>query len=160
MEPQSSVTCWTTFDDTTARAGTLEYVAGSHRWPVVELPRDFHTPEGGYRARMLAVAAEAGVADPEIVKIEVPAGSMTFHAGEIWHGSGENRDSERQRRSIGVHLLPGQARFRGSGGGYIYARYRRRGEQALDETPFPVLWSANGQRSAFLEGYLQSGLIE
>lgn len=159
LDPVASVTCWTTLDDTARDGGTLEYVPGSHRWPVVELPRDFHTPQGGYRERMRAVAARAGVAEPEIVTLEVPAGSMAFHAGEVWHGSGTNLREDLWRRSIGVHLLPGHARFRGAGGGYIYARYRRRGEHALDESHFPILWSREGARSDFIEGYLATGQI-
>ncbi len=75
LDPVASITCWTTVDDTTCDGGTLEYVPGSHRWPVAGLPKDFHTPEGGYRGRMRAVAAQAGVPDPEIVKLELPAGS-------------------------------------------------------------------------------------
>ena len=161
LDPVASVTCWTTLDDTALDGGTLEYVRGSHRWPVVELPRDFHTPEGGYRSRMRAVATRAGVPEPEIIKLEVPAGSMAFHAGEIWHGSGDNRRDDLWRRSIGVHLLPGRVRFRDSGGGgYIYTRYRRRGERTLDESHFPIIWSADGARSGFLDGYLTTGRID
>lgn len=159
LDPVASITCWTTVDDTTRDGGTLEYVPGSHRWPVVELPKDFHTPDGGYQGRMRSVAAQAGVPEPEIVKLELPAGSMTFHAGEVWHGSGANRRDDLWRRSVGVHLLPGHARFQGTGGGYIYARYRRRGERALDETHFPVVWSRDGTRSDFIDDYLATGQI-
>ena len=63
------------------------------------------------------------------------------------------------RRSIGVHLLPGHARFRGTGGGYIYARYRRRGERVLDQSHFPVTWSRDGTRTDFIEDYLATGRI-
>ena len=160
LEPARSVTCWTTLDDTKAGAGTIEYVPGSHHWPIAELPRDFMAPEGGYRARMLAAAEAAGIAAPTPVEIEVPAGSMVFHAGQIWHGSGTNASPDIIRRAVGVHMLPAEVRFNATGGGYIYGRYRRRGETALDETPFPILWSQDGTRTEFLTGYLADGRID
>jgi ectoine hydroxylase-related dioxygenase (phytanoyl-CoA dioxygenase family) len=156
LDPPQTITCWFTLDDTSRNAGTLEYVPGSHRWPLTPLPEAFHALED-YRGQMKAAAAAAGVAPPEPVLIEVPAGSCVFHAGEIWHGSGANVTGDRMRRSIGIHMVREDARFSERPGGYIYRRYQRTGEDLLDESFFPLLWSAGGRRTAWADGYCDSG---
>lgn len=154
LDPQETVTCWITLDDTEVDSGTIEYVPGSHRWPIVPLPRDFFKPEGGYQAGMRAAAEAAGVADPDPVPISVKAGSCVFHNGRVWHGSGANSHADMIRRSIGMHLLPADVRFGAGGGGYIYGRYQRPGSDELDESFFPILWTETGYRSPHLADYL------
>ncbi len=161
LDPARSTTCWVTLDDTQRKAGTLEYVPGSHHWPLTPIPEDFHAPDD-YRALMRHAAREAGVEPPEPMAIEVPAGSIVFHAGEIWHGSGPNRSSSlgdegQTRRSIGLHMLPTDVRFSGRPGGYIYRRYQRTDDPALDESFFPFLWTACGRRTQWIDGYCESG---
>jgi len=156
IDPPSSITCWVTLDDTHRDAGTLEYAPGSHKWPLTRLPDEFHgTPD--YRAQMKAAAKAAGVAVPDPVFIEVPAGSCVFHCGEVWHGSAANTTGDRMRRAIGVHMLPVNARFSDRPGGYIYRRYQRTGDPTLDESYFPILWSRSGQRTTWIENYCSSG---
>jgi len=159
LEPPRTVTCWVALDDTHRDAGTLEYAPGSHLWPLTPLPEAFHAEED-HRAPMKAAAAAAGVEAPEPRFVEVPAGSVSFHAGEIWHGSAGNRSGARMRRSIGVHMVPAEARFSDRHGGYIYRRYQRTGDPALDESFFPLLWSESGERTAWIEGYCDSGRRE
>ena len=124
-----------------------EYVRGSHKWPLVEKPGDFHAPTGGYRLTMERAAAAVGVTAPEIVHVEVSAGSCVLHHGNTWHGSGRNLRPDKVRRSIGVHTLSSETRFRSSGAGYIYGRYKRAGDISMDESFFPILWARNGYRS-------------
>jgi phytanoyl-CoA hydroxylase len=156
LDPAETVTCWVTLDDTHRDAGTLEYVPGSHLWPLTPLPESFHGQDD-YRAQMKAAAAAAGVPSPAPVFIEAPAGSCVFHAGEIWHGSGPNTTGDRMRRSIGVHMVPDNAQFSDRSGGYIYRRYQRTGDPSLDESFFPVLWSKAGHRTQWIEHYCESG---
>lgn len=156
LDPQAMVTCWVTLDDTHRDAGALEYAPASHLWPLTAIPEEFHGQEN-YRAHMQAAARAAGVEPPEPVMIEVPAGSCVFHAGEIWHGSGPNTTGDRMRRSIGIHLLSEGVRFSDRPGGYIYRRYQRTGDSSLDESFFPVLWSREGTRTRWIEGYCETG---
>jgi ectoine hydroxylase-related dioxygenase (phytanoyl-CoA dioxygenase family) len=156
LDPPQTITCWITLDDTSGEAGTLEYVPGSHLWPLTPLPEAFHALDD-YRAQMQAAAKAASVEPREPVLIEVPAGSCVFHAGEIWHGSGPNTTSDRMRRSIGIHMVREDARFSDRPGGYIYRRYQRTGDDSLDESFFPVLWSSSGQRTHWIEHYCESG---
>ena len=66
--------------------------------------------------------------------------------------------SGRERRALVVHGAPSQARFvperLGEGNGPIYGRYRRLGDNSLDENHFPVLWTRYGQRAPELEAYV------
>jgi phytanoyl-CoA hydroxylase len=156
LDPAQTVTCWVTLDDTHRDAGTLEYIQGSHRWPLTPLPDAFHAQED-YRAQMRAAAKAAGVVAPEPFFVEIPAGSCVFHAGEIWHGSGANTTGDRMRRSIGIHMVPSTAQFSDRPGGYIYRRYQQTDNPQLDESFFPILWSDDNQRTAWLEGYCASG---
>jgi phytanoyl-CoA hydroxylase len=156
LDPPQTITCWVTLDDTCRDAGTLEYVPGSHRWPLTPLPEAFHAQDD-YRGQMKAAALAAGVTPAAPVMIEVPAGSCVFHAGEIWHGSGPNTTGDRMRRSIGIHMVREDARFSDRHGGYIYRRYQRTGDDSLDDSFFPVLWSSTGQRTGWIERYCDSG---
>lgn len=159
LQPAGTITAWFTLDDTHRDAGTLEYVRGSHRWPLTPLPEDFHAPDD-YRALMRRSADAAGIKSPEIVPVEVPAGSCVLHAGEIWHGSGPNRTGDRMRRSVGVHMIPQEALFSDRPGGYIYRRYQRTGDPILDESYFPLLWSKTGERTSWIDGYCETGRRE
>ncbi len=156
LDPPVTVTCWVTLDDTRSDAGTLEYAPGSHLWPLTPLPESFHGQDD-YRAQMRAAAQAAGVVAPEPCHIEVPAGSCVFHAGEVWHGSGPNLTGDRMRRAVGIHLVPEGAQFSDRPGGYIYRRYQRTGDPALDESFFPILWSKSGRRTAWIDRYCDIG---
>ncbi len=99
LDPPQSITCWVALDDTSRSAGTLEYVPGSHLWPLTPISQDFLAPDD-YHGPM----RQAGAVKAAPVYIEVPAGSCVFlHCSEIWHGSGPTGSDSRMRRSIGVH---------------------------------------------------------
>lgn len=156
LSPAQTITCWIALDDTYREAGTLEYAPGSHRWPLTPIPEGFHAP-ADYQALMKLAAESAGKPVPEIVPIEVPAGSCVFHSGEIWHGSGPNRSGTQMRRAIGIHLIPADAKFTEKHGGYIYRRYQRAGDPSLDESFFPVTWSDSQLRTSWIDAYCQTG---
>jgi len=156
LDPPATVTCWVTLDNTHRDAGTLEYAPGSHIWPLSALPKFFHG-EMDYRAQMKAAALAAGASVPEPVYVDIPAGSCVFHAGEIWHGSGPNSTGNQMRRAIGIHMLPDNTQFSDRPGGYIYRRYQRTGDSSMDESFFPLLWSASGRRTGWIDEYCETG---
>lgn len=137
LTPATLTTCWMTFDDTYADAATIEYVPGSHRWPTAPLPKDFHAPGDDHRARMRATAEAVGIADPPVVALEVPAGSVVFHDGNIWHGAGGGHRPGAWRHTLAAHVLPRSAQFSGTNGGYIYRRYQLPGDDRLHDHFFP-----------------------
>ncbi len=153
--PSHMTTCWIALDPTSAAGGTIEYVRGSHKWPVSPPIKQFHAPDD-YRKEMCDAAAAVGLAAPELVPVEVPAGGCAFHDGRTWHGSDMNR-ADKPRRSAVTHCMSSEARFHPTEISYIYNRYKRIGDEAMDESFFPILWRQDGYRSPFLDGYVRRG---
>ncbi|MDJ0690770.1 MAG: phytanoyl-CoA dioxygenase family protein [Xenococcaceae cyanobacterium MO_188.B32] len=171
INPRQMITCWIALDDTRVENGTIEYVLGSHRWPLAKLEptEDYHWSSRwsdnadapviqDYHYEMKRVATVIGVAQPEIVKIEIPAGSCIFHHGDIWHGSGENITPNEIRRALTIFTLSSDACFHEKGGRQLMGRYKRFGDKSMDESFFPILWTENNYRSSFLVDYCQDAL--
>ena len=153
--PGEMLTCWITLDDTKAGQGTIEYVRGSHRWPIAPPITQFHAPDDPLHD--LRPAAEAaGIADYEIVPIEIPAGSAVLHHGRTWHGSRDNR-GDKPRRAVIAHCISSAATFHPTDISYIYSRYKKVGSVEMDESYFPVLWREDGYRTAWLDAYMAGG---
>lgn len=150
--PPAMVTCWMALDDTAAEAGTIEYVRGSHRWPLSPPIERFHAPDDP-TADLRAAAARTGAGSLDLEPLVVKAGDAVFHHGRTWHGSAANRGAV-QRRAVVAHCMSSEARFHPTKVGPIYGRYKRFGSDVMDESFFPILWTRDGGRSAFLEDYL------
>lgn len=158
INPATVITCWMALNDITVDMGTLEVVPGSHQWSCTDSFKFVHAPDYDYREPLWQAAQQAGV-EPAAVGIEaiaLPAGGCVFLHGDLWHGSGRNL-TDQTRRSIAISTLPQESRFQapGVGVGYIFSRYRRLGDDAMDESFFPILWTANGYRSAMAIAYCQ-----
>ena len=91
-----------------------------------------------------------------MVPVAVPMGGGSIHHGWLWHGSGPNRTGA-PRRSVVSHCLSSEAHFTDEVG-YIYSRYKRAGSDVMDESYFPVLWTENGRRSAFIDPFVSGAL--
>ncbi len=157
--PGEIVTCWIALDNTTEVGGTIEFARGSHRWSLGDPTEEFHGP-ADYRRPLHLAAASAGE-KPEIAYVEVGAGGGSFHHGRIWHGSADNR-SDQPRRAVVLHAMPADVEFvpanLGQGIGPIYGRYRRLGDNTVDENHFPILWRSDGYRTPGLDDYLKDSL--
>jgi ectoine hydroxylase-related dioxygenase (phytanoyl-CoA dioxygenase family) len=151
LDPAEMITCWIALDDTSAEAGTISFVPGSHRWPVSGKNRgEFHAPPDWLApARRANPAGED--AELELVPVVVRAGGASFHHHNTFHGSGPNTAATTHRRALISHLLPAGARFSGRGVDLAYSRYRKRDTDEMDESFFPVVWAAGGGRSAWLD---------
>lgn len=151
LTPPHMVTAWIALDDTSAEAGTITYARGSHRWPRSEENRgEFHAP-----ADWLA-SAERAVPEGEkleLAPIGVKAGGVSFHHHLTFHGSGPNTATVHRRACIS-HLIPADAEFHPEHVDPVYSRYRRRGDLSLDESYFPVVWTRDGRRTAWLDAEL------
>jgi len=154
--PSDLLTCWIALDDTSAEGGTLEFVRGSHRWQLREPEGDFHAP-ADYRLPMLKAAALEGV-EPDVAYVEVKAGGGSFHHGRTWHGSGAN-NSPHPRRALVLHAMRSEVEYLpanfNQGTGPIYSRYRRLGDNHLDENYFPILWRKDGYRTPQIATFLK-----
>lgn len=151
--PASMVSCWIALDDTTIEGGTIEYVRGSHGWGRSPMIDQFHGPNDPDK-ELREAAARAGHEVLDKVPLVVKAGDCALHAGRTWHGSLVNRGGA-PRRAIVAHCMSSEARFHGEQIGPIYSRYKRFGDDEMDESFFPILWRDDGYRSPFLHSYTQ-----
>jgi len=148
LVPSEMVTCWLALHDTEASAGPLEFVRGSNHWPKTPPERtQFHAPDD-WLAGPRAAAPEGE--QVETVPVVVKAGGGSFHHGLTWHGSAPNESKSVSRMALVSHLLPVEVRFHETSVDVTYSRYRRRGDLALDESFFPVLWDESGYRTPWL----------
>jgi len=154
LDPAEIVTCWIALSHAAGDVGSLEIVPGSHRWspisPVSDKIRFLHAPKEDYREPLWQAAVKA---QTEPITIELPPGSAVFLHGDLWHGSGPNLSNTLTRSSLSISTLSGQTQFCPEGKGYIFDRYRMRGSLNLDESYYPILWSADGYRTPFLDEY-------
>ena len=153
--PSDLLTCWIALDDTSAAGGTIEFARGSQRWKLSEPEGEFHAPED-YRKPLLKAAELEGI-EADIAYVEVAAGGGSFHHGWTWHGSGPNH-SDRPRRSLVLHAMRCDVEYVpenfNQGIGPIYSRYKRLGDNQLDENYFPILWREDGYRTPQIDSYL------
>jgi ectoine hydroxylase-related dioxygenase (phytanoyl-CoA dioxygenase family) len=148
LVPPEMITCWIALDDTSAEAGTITYARGSHHWPRSEKNRsEFHAP-ADWLAPIERAAPDGEMA--ELVPIVVKAGGASFHHHLTFHGSGPNTASI-HRRAVISHLLPAAVEFHPEHADPVYSRYRRRGDMSLDESYFPIVWTKDGRRTAWLD---------
>jgi len=153
--PSQMMTCWITLDNTHKDHGTIEYVQGSHLWPVSDPIKNFHAPDDPL-ADCKQAAALAGVStlDSLIVPIEVTAGSAVLHHGRIWHGSRANVSERAHRRSVVSHCCSSEAQFHETNNSPIYGRYRQHDTLEMSESYFPILWRQDGYRSKWIDPWL------
>ncbi|MDX2215047.1 MAG: phytanoyl-CoA dioxygenase family protein [Oculatellaceae cyanobacterium bins.114] len=160
--PQDIVIAWIALSDAVHGAGTIEYVRGSHKWPLSQTVGEFHAVNKSYRSDMEQAAERAGISHPEVLQLELKPGSCAFHHGHMWHGSGKNTTPGKLRQSLVVACIPAESRFKPAEtyvpGGYIAGRYKQYGSDAMDESFFPILWTQDGYRTPFLADYCEDGL--
>ncbi|MGB3769279.1 MAG: phytanoyl-CoA dioxygenase family protein [Phormidesmis sp.] len=151
-----TTTCWVALSNAFPGASTIEYVPGSHRWPRSGAVPEFHNKNKSYLSQMEAAAKQAGNEDPQVVQMKLEPGSCVFHHGNIWHGSGKNI-MDVVRRSLVIIHVPADSKFQTADayipGGYIAAKYRRHGDDTMDESFFPIVWREDGYRTPFLDSY-------
>lgn len=148
--PRLMCTVWIALDDVTHKGGTMEFAKGSHLWGEAPPIDAFHNPQD-YQSDFRRAARAAGVTDPDMVPVEVPAGGGSIHHGWLWHGSGPNT-TPNPRRSVVSHQISSDARFT-EDVGYIYSRYKRIDTDVMEDAFFPVLWTKDGARSDFIDPY-------
>lgn len=97
--PMAHLTCWIALDDATVENGCLQYVPGSHRWPL--LPRGKLADD---MDAVLSVLTPEQRAEFKPVAAELKAGEASFHHPMLVHGSYPNR-SDRPRRGAVINVM-------------------------------------------------------
>ena len=155
VEPVWFWTCWMALDNTYADGGTLNYVRGSHKWGPQPASGEniaaHDRPIEGWADYVQQFAPEGEKV--ELVPLEFEAGTAAFHTGWIWHGSGPNTRPGYMRRSYQVAMFPATSTHHPRIRNPNYSRYFAPGQLEFNEDFFPVLWSADGYRTPWLDGY-------
>lgn len=93
--PMAHLTCWIALDDATRDNGCLQYVPGSHRWPLLPV-----TGLAGDMDAIQTVLNEEQRAAFKPVAIELKRGEAAFHHPLMVHGSYENRTDGPRRAAV------------------------------------------------------------
>jgi len=134
--------------DPVARANTIEYVRGSHRWGEAYLQLGVDDPVAHYGPGVAAFKqtpdVEASRDDYEIVGWDVEPGDCIVHHGYVLHGAPGNAGATTRRTFV--------ARWTGDDIRYFGAKQRQLRPQypdcrladgdPMDSATFPVVWRA------------------
>jgi ectoine hydroxylase-related dioxygenase (phytanoyl-CoA dioxygenase family) len=118
-EPNSLMACWLAFSDTDADNGGLCIVPGSNNTGLREFDRVKDTDEHTSWEQVYAMSDREGkcwdetmhsfdikgLAEEEIVRLDVPSGSGVFFTGMTIHGSFANHSSDSPRRAFAIHYI-------------------------------------------------------
>ena len=76
--------------------------------------------------------------DKEFIEMEV--GDVSFHHGDLWHGSGIN-DSNEERLTLSIHFMQNNAKFKSKVNNPWFSRYKLKGNLEMHASFFPETWS-------------------
>jgi len=133
---EEMLTAWVGFHDVDETGGSVSFVDGSHQWDVSGL--DFFAQ--GLAALESSLAAQGHALD--IRHTRMRRGQVSFHHCGTVHGSGPNHGAE-PRRSLAIHLQPGDNRHRAAVKGHGNDRLVRSVAGVPDYTDpevCPQLW--------------------
>lgn len=91
-ETSDQVTAWIALSPSTRASGCMDFVAGSHKNPIMPHNDTFSETNLLSRGQELAV----DVPDADKTAIELQPGQMSLHHGLTVHGSGPNRSDDRR----------------------------------------------------------------
>lgn len=98
-QPMEHLTCWIGLDNATRLNGCLQYVPGSHRWPLLPI-----TGLAGDMNAIQTVLNEEQREQFKPVAIELAAGECAFHHPLLVHGSYAN-DTDGPRRATVINVV-------------------------------------------------------
>lgn len=104
-ETSDQVTAWIALSPATVQSGCMDFVAQSHKNPI--LPHHDTFSKNNLLSRGQEIAVD--VADKDKTHIELQPGQMSLHHGLTIHGSGPNR-SEDRRIGFAIRYLNPNAR--------------------------------------------------
>lgn len=98
-KPMNHLTCWIGLDEATEENGCLQYVPGSHTWPLLPI-----TGLAGDMDAIQSVLTEEQRAAFKPVAVPLPRGHAAFHHPLLVHGSYANH-SNRPRRAVVINVI-------------------------------------------------------
>ncbi len=94
-QPMQHLTCWIGFDDSTVDNGCVNYVPGSHSWPLLPI-----TGLAGDMNEIRTVLTDEQREQFRPVPVELKRGEASFHHPLTVHGSYENRTARPRRAAV------------------------------------------------------------
>ncbi|MFK7859604.1 MAG: phytanoyl-CoA dioxygenase family protein [Granulosicoccus sp.] len=86
------VTAWIALTASTPESGCVKFVPGSHKQNIVEHRDTFHKDNLLSRGQEIAVDVD----EKDAVSVQLKAGEMSLHHGQVFHGSHANQSSDRR----------------------------------------------------------------
>ena len=80
-------------------------------------------------------------------------GSVVFHHGDMWHGSGFNK-TKQDRITLSIHFMNGNSKFHNRIKNPHFNHYKILNSSKMDETFFPVTWHKS-KKVFFKDKYLR-----
>lgn len=98
-QPMAHLTCWIGLDDANRDNGCLQYIPGSHRWPLLPMPA-----LAGDMDSLREVLTPEQLASFRPVYVELKQGECAFHHPLMVHGSQAN-STDRPRRAAVINVF-------------------------------------------------------
>jgi phytanoyl-CoA hydroxylase len=136
IQPADLVSAWVALDDATIENGCMWMVPESHKWGDHQKYLRSNDDFMPYHTSPELLPDRANV---EAVPFEIKKGQVGYHHCLTWHGS-PNNQSERKRRAIAVHYMPGHTRYEPTGGHPMEAHVKVKPNEILTGDDFPVVY--------------------
>lgn len=136
IQPAELVSAWVALDDATVDNGCMWMVPGSHKWG--DHGKYIATDEA-YMPYLKDPSRLPAELRYEAVPFEIKKGQVGFHHCLTWHGALPNR-SDRKRRAIAVHYMPGHTRYEPTGSHPMEAHVRVAPGDMLVGDDFPLVY--------------------
>ncbi len=150
-KPGGVITCWIPITDTKKNSASIEYLVGSHKGKISARRKEFYA-KTNYRKIIEKYTKKNKKYLIETMAIK--AGSIVFHHGKTWHGSGYNR-SKKDRASLSIHFMSGNSKFHSKIKSPYFNHYKKFGSQKMEESFFPITWNKLNKQSKFIKKYLK-----
>jgi ectoine hydroxylase-related dioxygenase (phytanoyl-CoA dioxygenase family) len=150
--PGGVITCWIPLSDTTSDSATLEFLAGSNKLKMSKRLENFYAKKNyRYINKNFFNKRNNFKIEPLVLK----EGSVSFHHGKTWHGSGFNK-TKKDRVALSIHFMNGKSKFHKKIKSPYFNHYKKFDSTTMEESFFPITWSENSYRSLFIKKYLKN----
>jgi phytanoyl-CoA hydroxylase len=136
IQPADLVSAWVALDDATIENGCMWMVPGSHKWGNHQKYMA-STPDFMPYHKQPELLPEG--ASTEAVPFEIKKGQVGYHHCLTWHGSPNNR-SDRKRRAIAVHYMPGHTRYEPTGKHPMEPHIEVKSGEIIQGESFPLVY--------------------
>ena len=138
LQPADLVSAWVALDDAVIENGCMWMVPQSHRWG--DVGAYLNTDGETYKPYLTDPTLAPEGVEMIPVPFEIQKGQVGYHHCLMWHGAYPNR-SNRKRRAIAVHYMPGHIRYVPTGGHVMEPFIHVAPGEILSGDAFPIVFS-------------------